>query len=115
MINLKSIKKVHFIGIGGIGMSAVARMMLGQKKEVSGSDREETALTEALRHEGATVTIGHHESTIPHGVDTVIYTIAISESNPEFKKAQSLGLNLLSYPEFLGVLSQNKFTIAISG
>ena len=115
MINLKSIKNIHFVGIGGIGMSAVARMMLHEGKKVSGSDREETEITEALRRAGATIFIGHNESNISSEIDTVIYTIAVSYDNPEIKKANTRELNVLSYPEFLGVLSRNKFTIAVSG
>jgi len=103
------------VGIGGIGMSAVARMMLHEGKKVSGSDREETEITEALRRAGATIFIGHNESNISSEIDTVIYTIAVSYDNPEIKKANTRELNVLSYPEFLGVLSRNKFTIAVSG
>lgn len=115
MVDVKSIKKIHFIGIGGIGMSALARMMLHEGKQVSGSDSEETENIQKLRTEGALVTTGHHESHIPDGTDMVVYTIAVSEQNPEMRKAKSLGIPLLSYPEMLGIVSEGKFTIAVSG
>ena len=115
MINLKSIKKVHFVGIGGIGVSAVARMMLQEGKEVSGSDREETRIVTELKEKGAHISIGHNEANVSSGTDTVIFSIAVREDNPELRKARALGLSVFSYPEILGAISVSKFTIAVSG
>ena len=115
MINLKSIKKVHFVGIGGIGVSAVARMMLQEGKEVSGSDREETRIVTELKEKGAHISIGHNEANVSPGTDTVIFSIAVREDNPELRKARALGLSVFSYPEILGAISVSKFTIAVSG
>ena len=115
MINLKSIKKVHFVGIGGIGVSAVARMMLQEGKEVSGSDREETRIVTELKEKGAHISIGHNEANVSPGTDTVIFSIAVREDNSELRKARALGLSVFSYPEILGAISVSKFTVAISG
>jgi UDP-N-acetylmuramate--alanine ligase len=109
------IKKVHFIGIGGIGISAVARMMQLNGKEVSGSDAGEGGVVDELRKIGIKVSIGHRAENLSKDTDLVIYTIAINPNNPEFLKARELGIKTLSYPESLGLISKDKFTIAISG
>lgn len=108
-------KKVHFIGIGGIGVSAVARMMLHEGKEVSGSDRSESEITQMLEQIGISVCYGQRAENISAGTDLVVYTVAITEDNSELMQARKLGIDLLTYPEFLGVLSKGKFTIAVSG
>lgn len=112
---LLGIKKVHFIGIGGIGVSAIARMMLLDIKTVSGSDQSISALTEELSKAGAEIFQGHNASQVPTDADLVIYTIAIPLTNPELIKAEELKIPTLSYPEVLGLLSQDKFTVAVSG
>ncbi|HBM45839.1 MAG: UDP-N-acetylmuramate-L-alanine ligase [Parcubacteria group bacterium GW2011_GWF2_38_76] len=114
-LNLSKIKKVHFIGIGGIGVSAIARLMLIQGKEVTGSDRSSSPVTAILQKLGAKITFGHNEGCLEEDTDVVIYTIAIDEKNPEFVKAKRLEIKMLSYPEMLGVLSREKYTIAVSG
>lgn len=115
MINFKSAKKIYFIGIGGIGISAVARMMLAEGKEVSGSDQDETLITRELKKKGICIFIGQKEEHITPDIDAVIYTIAAGSDNPELKKARSLHIQTISYPEMLGMISRDKFTIAISG
>lgn len=111
--------KVHFIGIGGIGMSAIARMMLMQGKKVSGSDRSFSIITDELKKLGAKIYKGHRAQNVQHSMlhkmDLVVYTTAISENNPELKRARKLKILTLSYPEMLGLLSKDKYTIAISG
>ncbi len=115
MVDLKTIKKVHFIGIGGIGISAIARMMLGEGKEVSGSDGSTSFITEELSKLGITIYLGHEAEHIVSGTDLVIYTIAITPDNPEFQAAEKLGIPRMSYPEILGLISANKYTVAIAG
>ncbi|MEX2410082.1 MAG: Mur ligase domain-containing protein, partial [Candidatus Paceibacterota bacterium] len=88
MISLDKIKKVHFIGIGGIGMSALARFMLHENKEVSGSDASESDLINDLKKEGVTTHIGHQSNHINKELDLVVYTIAVQHSNPELEKAR---------------------------
>lgn len=122
-IDFSKIKTVHFIGIGGIGTSAIARMFLlespstplGVKKKVSGSDMAESEVTEALRGLGAVISIGESEDNIPSDCDLVIYTIAISREHPELLEAKKRGIPVLTYPEVLGVISKDKYTIAIVG
>lgn len=114
-LNLSEIKKAHFIGIGGIGVSAIARLMLVNGKEVTGSDRSSSPVTSMLQKLGAKISFGHSENNLEENTDAVIYTIAVDETNPEFAKAKKLGLKMLSYPEVLGVLSREKYTIAVSG
>jgi UDP-N-acetylmuramate--alanine ligase len=106
---------VHFIGIGGIGISAIARMMLLEGAEVSGSDTSFTLVTDELEKLGAKIFIGHNPGNIPEQTTLLIYTIAISKTNPELVEAKKRGLATLSYPEALGKISREKFTIAVSG
>ncbi len=114
-IDFSKIKTVHFIGIGGIGTSAVARMFVLEGKKVSGSDMAESEVTEGLKEAGATVFIGEKAAHIPEGTELVIYTIAIGKDNSELVEAKKLGIPVLSYPEALGIISKDKYTIAITG
>lgn len=113
-MNLDNIKSVHFIGIGGIGISAIARMMLLGGKEITGSDRSPSIITDELASLGAKISIGESADNL-NNVDLVIYTIAISEDSPEMIKAKELNIPILSYPEVLGIISKDKVTISISG
>lgn len=108
-------KKVHFIGIGGIGISAIARMMMLEGKEVSGSDRDESEVTRELAKLGAKVAIGQKAENIAPGTDLVIYTIAIPDDDPELARARELGIRCVTYPQALGLITKEKFTIAVSG
>lgn len=104
------------IGIGGIGVSALARLLHHLKKNVSGSDVQETEITDALQHHGIHVFIGeHHSSNISSDIDVVIYSAAVPTTNPERQKAESLGIPTFSYAEMLGHVMKQYFTIAISG
>jgi len=111
----KDCKRIHFVGIGGIGISAVARMLLLEGKTVSGSDRSASVVTDELLAAGATVTIGQEKSNLPDECDLVIYTVAIPLENPELVEAKEKGIPCLTYPETLNLISEEKFTIAISG
>lgn len=112
---LHNAKKVHFIGIGGIGMSAIARMLLAEGKKVTGSDLSSSEITEALEKLGTSIFYSQDSKNISDDVDLVMYTVAINENNPELKTARERGIPVLSYPEVLGLISQHKFTIAVSG
>ncbi len=107
--------RVHFIGIGGVGISALARMALGEGKRVTGSDQSPSVITDELSRLGAKIFIGHQAQYLSQAIELVIYTIAIPDDNPELKRARELGITCLSYPEALGLISQEKFTIAIAG
>ncbi|MDD4358748.1 MAG: Mur ligase domain-containing protein [Candidatus Pacebacteria bacterium] len=108
--------KIYFIGIGGIGISALARYYLKNGHEVSGSDPFNSEIIQALQKEGAKVFIGKQvKEHIENDIDLVIYSPAVKEDNEEFKEARNKGTKLLSYPEALGKLSKDLFTIAVSG
>lgn len=114
-LDLNKIKKVYFIGIGGIGVSAIARLMVEKGKKVVGCDRDASLVTDMLAKIGAEIKIGHDAENLSEDTDLVVYTIAIEEDNPEFVKAKELGIPMKSYPEMLGILSRDKYTIAVSG
>lgn len=113
-MKLADIHKVHFIGIGGIGMSALARFMYLRGKEVSGYDRTATPLTNALVDEGMTVRFTAAPDQLA-GTDLVVYTPAVSGDHAEFAAAEKLGIPILKRSEVLGLISQAYRTIAIAG
>jgi len=112
---LESARKIHCIGIGGIGVSALARMFLLERKKVSGSDVVPSFITDELKKRGAKIFIGHRAKNLSGDTDVVIYTKAVKTDNPEFKKAKKLSIPLLSYSQALGVVSAKKYTVAVSG
>ncbi|MEA2098481.1 MAG: UDP-N-acetylmuramate--L-alanine ligase [Patescibacteria group bacterium] len=114
-INLNTIKKIHFIGIGGIGLSAIARFMKEEGKEVSGSDLSLSLVTEKLEKLGIKIQIGQSEKNISQDIDLIIYTTAIPKNNSELRKAKELGIKMITYPESLGLIFNNKFGIAVCG
>lgn len=108
-------QKIHFIGIGGIGISALARILKQNNHQISGSDQYSSENTKQLIDEGIKVKIGHSLENIPKDCDLVIYTIAIPESNSELIQAKKMNCTILTYPEAIGLLTKQMFTIAISG
>src|SRR3989344_7441139 len=98
--------KIHCIGIGGIGVSALAQYYLAQGHQVRGSDLVASAITEFLKEKGVTMIIGNKAENISSHVDLVVYSPAVQPNNPEFKKAKELGILLKSYPEALGELTK---------
>ncbi|MBU3964132.1 UDP-N-acetylmuramate--L-alanine ligase [Patescibacteria group bacterium] len=108
--------KIHFIGIGGIGISALAQYYLAKGADVSGSDLVSSEITEMLEKKGVKVFIGQHKTqNILRGMDLVVYSPAVREDNPEFMEARKKNIELFSYPQALGKLSKDYFIIAISG
>jgi UDP-N-acetylmuramate--alanine ligase len=115
-IDLNKIKKVYFIGIGGIGISAIARMMIEEGKEVRGSDMSASNITHELERAGVSIDIGQKFELIPKDSELIIYTIAIEHYDEELlKKIKASGIPSLTYPESLNLISKDKYTIAISG
>ncbi len=114
-IDLDKIKKIHFVGIGGIGLSAIARFMKEKGKEVSGSDLSRSLMTEKLEKLGIKIGSCQSEKNISRNTDLVIYTTAIPKDNPELKKAKELGIKTITYPESLGLVFNDKFGIAVCG
>ena len=94
--------RVHFVGIGGAGLSAIARIMLERGIEVSGSDGTDSATLDSLRGLGATVHVGHDAAHV-EDVDTLVVSTAVREDNPEVVSAQRRGLRVL--PRSAGLAS----------
>ncbi len=114
-MKLKDYKNIHCIGIGGIGLSAIARYMKSAGAIVAGSDGSSSKITEDLQKEGITVYKGHDAKNIAEGVDLVIYTIAVTDSNPEIREAKKRGITCITYPEALGMLTKEYTTISVCG
>ncbi len=109
-------KKIHFIGIGGIGVSALAQYYLAKGYKITGSDLVFSEVIEKLEEKGIKVSLGPHRAeNIPKDVDLVIYSPAVQNDNPEYKQAKGQKAKLFSYPEALGEVVKEYFTIAISG
>jgi UDP-N-acetylmuramate--alanine ligase len=112
---LQKAKNIYFIGIGGIGISAIARMLVLEKKIVIGSDASSSEITANLQKLGIKIYIGQKKENIPTGVDLVIYTVAVKADNPEFIEAKNRGLKMITYAETLTEISNSKYTIAVAG
>lgn len=111
---LKPGVRVHLIGVGGIGLSAIARVLCGWGYQVSGSDQQPSALTAALAREGITVYVGHRAAWVSDA-DIVVVSSAVPEDNPEVVEAGRLGLPVVKRDVFLGELTAGRSTIAIAG
>ena len=105
---------VHFIGVGGAGLSAIARLMVQQGIRVSGSDANESAVVDALRSEGIECFVGHDAAHLA-GVDTVIASTAVREDNAEIVEAQRRGLRLWPRSAGMRSLMVGRRTIAVAG
>ena len=115
MIDLKNHKVIHCIGIGGIGVSALAKILVSRGYIVTGSDMKESEMTDELEKLGIKVYIGHRAENV-EGADLIIYSAAIAPENPEIKRANELGIELASRAELLGTLMDEfKTSIAVSG
>jgi UDP-N-acetylmuramate--alanine ligase len=107
--------KIHFIGIGGIGVSSLAQYYLAKGHQVSGSDLAASEITQFLKEKGIKIVIGQFTQNIKPDFDLVIYSPAVPTTNPEYQEAKRLGIKLESYPEALGQLTKEHYTIAVSG
>jgi len=107
--------KIHFIGIGGIGVSALAQFYLANGHQISGSDLAVSEITESMARLGINIVIGQKAENIKAGLDLVVYSPAVKPDNPEYAHATKLGIAIKSYPEALGELTRQYKTIAISG
>lgn len=106
--------KYHFIGLGGIGMSALARILLQKGCEVKGSDVAQTPLLQELEKEGAIVQVGHRAKAIEAGA-TVVYSGAVKEENVEYAEAKKLQLPLLHRSDLLDQLMKGKRPLLVTG
>lgn len=107
-------KRVHFIGIGGAGMSGLARISLTYGIKVSGSDAKESNVVTALRALGASVEIGHRSENV-EGADLVVYSTAISDNNPERIRSSELGISQIARATALALLMSDAKSIAVAG
>ena len=109
-------KKIHFIGIGGIGMSGIAKMLLFQGAKVTGSDIRESEKTVELQHLGAEVKVGPHDAAnIGPDVGHVVISAAIKPNNIEIREARRYGIKVLKYAQMVGILMKKMTGIAVSG
>jgi UDP-N-acetylmuramate--alanine ligase len=105
---------VHFIGIGGAGMSGLAEVLMARGKTVTGSDASPSATLDRLRRRGARVFVGHSAESV-HGADLIVVTSAARPDNPEVREAQRLDLPMVKRAELLGWLMNPVFGLAVSG
>lgn len=106
---------VHFVGLGGIGMSGIAEIMLRIGYQVQGSDAKASANTERLEKLGARVFIGHDAAHVGDGVSAVVYSTAVKPDNPELRVARERRIPLVRRAEMLAELMRLQFSIAVGG
>lgn len=114
MVELKPGCRVHFVGIGGVGMSAVAELLVQQDCVVTGSDREASALTDRLGTLGIPVRIGHMEEAV-RDADLVVYTSAAGTDNSELREARSKGIPTVRRADLLGRLTTGRRVVGVTG
>jgi UDP-N-acetylmuramate--alanine ligase len=107
--------RVHLMGIGGIGMSGIARLLQALGCEVSGCDSSRSDITDALAQRGVPVSIGHSPGHVQEGADLLVMSAAIRETNPELREARRRGVSVVKYAEALGWLMKERDGIAVSG
>ena len=110
-----SIKKIHFVGIGGIGMSGIAEILLDQGFNVSGSDKSLSEVTDRLKKLGASIYEGHKPENIAPDVDTLVYSSAVVQENPEVLEAQRRKIPIVRRAEMLAEVMRLKYGIGIAG
>ncbi len=107
-------QKVHFVGIGGIGMSGIAELLINLGHQVSGSDLRESALTRRLADLGATIYIGHQPDQV-RGAEVVVYSSAVTPDNPEVAAAKEHHVPVIRRAEMLAELMRLKYGVAVAG
>lgn len=111
---MRRIKRIHFVGIGGAGMCGIAEVLLNQGYDISGSDLRENTVVERLRSLGTTIYIGHRAKNVL-GVDVVVVSSAIAADNPELLQARELRIPIVPRAEMLAELMRYRHGIAIAG
>lgn len=111
---LKKFKKIHFIGIGGAGMSAIAHVLIKMGYKVAGSDIKESRYTKDLQKNGATIYLGHQKENI-NDSDIVVYSSAVPKNNVEVEEAKKRKIPLIPRAKMLSMLGENKKTISVAG
>ena len=110
----RKIKHVHFVGIGGIGMSGIAEVLLNMGYQISGSDLKRSSITERLHELGAVIGYGHAPGNLS-GADVVVYSSAVREDNLEVREAMQQKIPVIPRAEMLAELMRMKYSIAIAG
>ncbi|HJT17818.1 MAG TPA: Mur ligase domain-containing protein, partial [Thermoanaerobaculia bacterium] len=113
-MNFEHIKNIHFVGIGGIGMSGIAEILADRGFVVSGCDLRPSVATDLLVHRGIPVSIGHHPSHLA-GVDLVVITAAVRGENAEVDAARDRGIPVVRRKEILGAIVNEKRGVGIAG
>ena len=111
---MRRVKCIHFIGIGGAGMSGIAEVLLNEGYQISGSDIAENAVTQRLAEKGATIFIGHAEQNVAKA-SVVVVSTAINENNPEIKAARAARIPVVRRAEMLAELMRFRHGIAVAG
>jgi len=114
-MKMKDYQHVYFLGIGGIGMSAIARYFMMQGCKVSGYDRTRTKLTEQLEAEGIHIDFDEAADLIPQGLDLVVYTPAIPKDHKGYLYLLTIGIQMLKRSEVLGIISNAMTSVGIAG
>lgn len=113
-MDLKSIKHAHFIGIGGIGLSALAQFLSAQKIKVSGSDALEGSMTKFLRNKGLKINVPHAEDSVL-GADVIIHSAVIKQDNKELVRARKIGISCLCRADALPMILASKKVFSVCG
>ena len=108
------VRHVHFVGIGGVGMSGLAEILRSLEFDVSGSDMKASGTTQRLQTLGVRIDVGHRSENVC-GVDVVVYSSAILRDNPELTEARALGIPVITRAEMLAELMRVKYGVAIAG
>src|SRR5690606_28799258 len=111
---MRRIRRIHFIGIGGAGMSGIAEVLLNQGYEISGSDLRRSTVTDRLEAKGAKLFIGHHADNVAN-VDVVVNSSAVHADNPEIVSARERRIPIVRRAEMLGELMRYRYGIAVAG
>lgn len=110
----KKYKQIHFVGIGGIGMSGIAEVLLNLGYRVTGSDQKLSAVTNRLKRKGAVIHNGHNRKNVD-GAHVVVTSSAVSMTNPEVAEAKKRGIVVVPRAEMLAELMRMKFSVAVAG
>ena len=108
-------RRIHFIGIGGVGMSGIAEVLLTLGHRVSGSDLSQTDITNRLSECGAAITYGHRAEVVTADIDVVVISAAVKYANPEVVQARALKIPVIPRAEMLAELMRLKYGIAVAG
>ena len=114
-MNLKDLHSIYFLGIGGIGMSALARYFQAKGIAIHGYDKTPSALTGELTNEGMIIHFDDNPSGIPDDLDLVIYTPAVPQLLLEFKFLKKSGIPMLKRAQVIGKITEGKITVAVAG